>query len=250
MDTPAIRNRQRSIRPNEPLGAQTQSRPKLVSKAPQTVRSASDAGYSRTLELVNALAGLTASEQRELATCEAVIGKGWQTFVTVGEALAQIRDKKLYRLSCDTFEGYCRNRRQYGRSHVYRLIGAAQVFAHLSPIGDNPGLANEPQVRPLIGLAPDQAKAAWEKGVEKAKGAMISAKVVKEAVAETVDVLSDKSRKGRESAPKLRENGDTQPVQRALDVLQQIETSVQQKVEVTAVLSLIAQVRKHLDHDE
>src|ERR1051325_172284 len=83
----------------------------------------------------------------------------------VRQALAQIRDKKLCRLSHDIFEGYCRNRWQYARSHVYRLIGAAEIFVHPS-IGDNPGPANEAQVRPLIGLEPEKAKAAWEKAAE------------------------------------------------------------------------------------
>src|SRR6185369_10840829 len=68
--------------------------------------------------LVHAISILTPNEQSELAACESLIEKGWETFVEVGRALARIRDQKLYRAHCDTFEAYCRERWQYGKSHV------------------------------------------------------------------------------------------------------------------------------------
>jgi hypothetical protein len=41
---------------------------------------------------------------------------------------------------------------------------------------------NESQVRPLIGLSPEQAQTAWEYAVEKAGGRKITARLVKNAV--------------------------------------------------------------------
>src|SRR6266446_4245588 len=83
-----------------------------------------------------ALSVISPTEQKKYAECEAIIEKGWETFVEVGRALARIRDKKLYRSEHDTFEAYCREKWQYAKSHVYRLIGAAEVLTCLSPIGE------------------------------------------------------------------------------------------------------------------
>jgi hypothetical protein len=41
---------------------------------------------------------------------------------------------------------------------------------------------HESQIRPLVGLTPEQAKLAWERAVEKAGGRRITARVVKSAV--------------------------------------------------------------------
>jgi hypothetical protein len=42
----------------------------------------------------------------------------------------------------------------------------------------------ESQVRPLVGLTPDQAQVAWERAIEKAGGRKITARLVKAAVQE------------------------------------------------------------------
>src|SRR6266481_5319100 len=76
---------------------------------------------------VQVLSVLSPAEQRELFECEAVVRRGWQTFLEVGKALARIRDRKLYRAEYDTFDAYCRSKWQYAKSHAYRLIAAAEV---------------------------------------------------------------------------------------------------------------------------
>jgi hypothetical protein len=123
---------------------------------------------------------LTADEKKELTRFERVIKGGWETFVEVGKALAAIQQQRLYRGKYRSFEAYCRDRWQYGKSHAHRLIGAAEVIDHLSPIGDGlPLPLNESQVRPLIGLeAEDQVKA-WKAAVEQAAGKGITAKMVR-----------------------------------------------------------------------
>jgi hypothetical protein len=45
---------------------------------------------------------LSEAEQREYDTCNAVIGSGWNAFVEVGRALAQVRDDQLYRCEFDS----------------------------------------------------------------------------------------------------------------------------------------------------
>lgn len=131
-----------------------------------------------------ALTVLTLDEKRELKKCEMIIKRGWDTFVDVGNALATIQRNQLYRAEHRTFEAYCRSRWQYGKSQAYRLIGAAEVIAHLSPIGDGlPLPMNEAQVRPLIGLEPEEQLRAWKSALEKAGESGVTARIVRDAVA-------------------------------------------------------------------
>lgn len=129
-----------------------------------------------------AVVALNSEEKRDLKKCEAVIRGGWDTFVEVGNALATIQKQRLYREHHKTFEAYCRERWQYGKSHAHRLIGAAEVVATLSPIGDKVPLPlNEAQVRPLIGLTPEDQVKAWKAAVEEAAGKGVTAKLVRHA---------------------------------------------------------------------
>ena len=59
-------------------------------------------------------------------------------FVAVGQALAEIHEKGLYRDSHATFEAYCEERWAMSRQHAYRTIDAARVVDVLSPTGDMP----------------------------------------------------------------------------------------------------------------
>jgi phage N-6-adenine-methyltransferase len=110
---------------------------------------------------------ITPSEQDDLTRLELVIQAGFQTFVQVGNALMEIRGRKLYRQTHNTFEDYCRERWGIQRAHAYRLIDAAQVIGNLSPIGDILP-ATESQARPLTSLAPDSQREVWVRAVETA----------------------------------------------------------------------------------
>ncbi|MHC1765262.1 MAG: hypothetical protein AB9869_13340 [Verrucomicrobiia bacterium] len=87
---------------------------------------------------------------------------GWELlwiakFVQAGLALAEIRRDQRYREEYDSFEAYCRDKWQYGRDYVDRLISAAQVFSHLLTNCQHQP-EHESQVRPLVGLTPEQVK--------------------------------------------------------------------------------------------
>ena len=124
---------------------------------------------------------LSQNEQIRLFACEEVIASGWNTFVQVGLALAEIRKGELYRAEFDSFEQYCKLRWQYGRNYVDRLISAAQVVrclmtnCHQQP-------EHEGQVRPLVGLTPEQAQAAWQFAVERAASKKVTQRLVQTAV--------------------------------------------------------------------
>jgi hypothetical protein len=62
---------------------------------------------------------LTAREKHDLVKAERTIAKGLKSFLAVGMALKEIRDKRLYRQQYDTFEEYCIRRWDFSRIHAY-----------------------------------------------------------------------------------------------------------------------------------
>lgn len=116
----------------------------------------------------NAGGGIVApSDHARLEALETVIARGLQTFVEVGKALAEIRDRHLYRATHRTFDDYCRQRWEMDRTYAHRTIAAAKVAANLLPIGNAPTV--ESQTRPLVQLPPDQQRKAWTIAVSMAK---------------------------------------------------------------------------------
>jgi hypothetical protein len=117
---------------------------------------------------------LSSDEQIELEECEGAIDRGIKAFFEAGQALARIRDLRLYRVEYRTFEDYCQQRWRMERAHAYRLVEAAAVYGNLSPMGDILP-ANERQIRPLTRLDPDQQREAWEQAALTAPNGRITA---------------------------------------------------------------------------
>jgi len=73
----------------------------------------------------------------DLADLEAVIERGLDAFVEVGNALLVIKiDKKYQAAGYSTFEDYCQRRWNIARSRGYQLVTAAatvQALAHALP---------------------------------------------------------------------------------------------------------------------
>jgi hypothetical protein len=108
---------------------------------------------------------LSVKEEERLRSLEAIVGKGLQTFIEVGTALAEIRAAKLYRGDYGTFEEYCRLRWAMSRIHAHRLIEATGVVENLLPAGNKLPM-HERQVRPLTVLEPEQQRQAWRLALE------------------------------------------------------------------------------------
>ena len=98
-------------------------------------------------------------ERSHLAELEAVIERGQQTFIDVGNALMEIRDQRLYRATHATFEAYCKERWGWSRISAYRHIEAAEAVA-LLPIGNKP--SSESVARELVPLSPAERIAVAE----------------------------------------------------------------------------------------
>ncbi|WP_199755809.1 hypothetical protein [Chroococcidiopsis cubana] len=115
-----------------------------------------------------------------------------------GQALAEIRDRKLFRSTHRTFEDYCQKKYGFTRRHADYLIkfpplmdnlmrtdcsqnqpdkNSIQIFANILPI-------NMAQARHLFSLNPEQQRQVWKKVVEEAKASSkdITADFIKDIV--------------------------------------------------------------------
>ena len=143
-----------------------------------------------------ALATLNAHESKRFNECEEIINKGLTTFIEVGQALAEIRNRRLYRSEHRTFEAYCQNRWQLKRQRAYELMGASEVAGNLSEISDIQYL-KESHTVPLQNLTGDEQLAAWRELWDETGGKITANKLVKK-VAEVqerkkADYLADLS---------------------------------------------------------
>ncbi|MBD2682659.1 MULTISPECIES: hypothetical protein [Nostoc] len=125
---------------------------------------------------------LTEQEQSDRLLLERKVERA---FFEAGKALAELRDRRLYRSTHRTFEEYCRDRFGHSRRQSYLLMDAAVIFDNLEQKCDrNDHIlpTNEWQVRPLAKLEPDLQPEAWQQAVESAKGKVPSHRIVKDAV--------------------------------------------------------------------
>jgi hypothetical protein len=81
---------------------------------------------------------LTLAEGARLVELEAVVERGFQTFIDVGQALQEIRDGRLYRAAHATFAEYCRERFGFSDSRGRQLIAAAKTVTAVTLSGFDP----------------------------------------------------------------------------------------------------------------
>ncbi|MGL4881179.1 MAG: hypothetical protein ACRC8K_08950, partial [Waterburya sp.] len=133
---------------------------------------------------------LTVSEESDRNSLERKVERA---FYEAGMALMELRDRRLYRSTHNTFEEYCRDRFDYTRRRPYQLIEAAQIydnlsgkcvkFLHILP-------TREGQVQPLSKLERESQPLAWETAVEEAGGKVPTGRIVKDVVQRIKDETS------------------------------------------------------------
>ncbi len=122
---------------------------------------------------------LTTEEEGERHRLELKVEQGFQEAV---KALKELRDRKLYRSTHQTFEDYVVGRFGMQRAHAYRLINAAVVLENLSPIGDILPMS-ESQCREIAKLPSfEQQRKAWRQILVGTGGKMPTTKQVKSIV--------------------------------------------------------------------
>jgi hypothetical protein len=124
-------------------------------------------------------------ERNKLRKLESVVAEGITSFLTVGEALKEIRDARLYRESHKTFEKYVDQKWGMQKSQAYRLIDASVVSQNLSPIGDKnervSEIKNEAQLRELKDVPAEAIEAVVNKAADIAGDNTITASDIKQA---------------------------------------------------------------------
>lgn len=131
-----------------------------------------------------ATAALTVTENTRLSDLEETIEQHVAAFYEVGNALAEIRDGRLYRTTHGTFEDYCQERWQFTKSRANQLIESAKITAAIDAKNDNHGCQiNERQTRELA-KSSDPPKA-WKAAVESAPNGKVTAKHVARVVEQT-----------------------------------------------------------------
>lgn len=148
---------------------------------------------------------LTPQEKQEFATQERIVKAGRDTFIAVGNALATIRDEKLYREQHGTFEEYCDKRWQMSGRHAERMMNASSSVAVLQSAGATELPASESAARPLAALPDEQKAEAWEAATEAAGDEPPTAKQVAAAV-EQVKAATPPKPKAEPAAPKPKQS--------------------------------------------
>lgn len=116
---------------------------------------------------VEALIPLSRVEATRLEHCEQVIERGLNTFYEVGNALAEIRDSRLYRIGFPAFEDYCLEKWGISKRRGYELIAAAAVVDNVRNSAQTVP-ANEAQANELTGLEPEAQSEVWQRVVKTA----------------------------------------------------------------------------------
>ncbi|MBD2439824.1 hypothetical protein [Nostoc sp. FACHB-110] len=140
---------------------------------------------------------LTEQEQSDRLNLERKVERA---FFEAGKALAELRDRRLYRSTHRTFEEYCRDRFGHSRQQSNYLIAAAGVYENLTTNGcqnaENEDLTtigcqilptSERQVRPLVPLELEEQRSCWQQAVEEAGGKVPSGRIVKDVVQRIIE---------------------------------------------------------------
>jgi N6-adenosine-specific RNA methylase IME4 len=141
---------------------------------------------------------ITLDERSRLYQLEETIRQGLNTFVDVGNALLEIRDKRLYRQEYSTFEEYCNKQWNFTKQRVYQLMDSASVMDTLqksTTVDFFP--TSERQARPLASLETDEQVEVWQQIVEDSLENNITANVVLNAVKNYSQKKRDERRQER-----------------------------------------------------
>ncbi len=159
----------------------------------------------------------------------------------LGNALTLIRDCRLYRADYKTFEAYCRLKWQFGKAYAYRLISAAEVVAHLSTIGDTALPENEAQVRPLIGLTPEQVRKVWIEAVSDGERKPVTARAVNEKASRYRD--QERPKTAQSIRRKTQSNIGAADMQDVTNTVIQLEQAVRRGAVSETIFGLLSKLK-------
>ncbi len=124
---------------------------------------------------------LTNEENRMLSSCEKIIRRDIQSFIEVGNALATIRNQRLYRGTHASFSRYVEDQFDFSKRRAEQIIQSSQVAGIIRSAKTFSLLPScEGQVRYLTSIpTPKKQLEAWAEAVSTAPDGKISARHVK-----------------------------------------------------------------------
>lgn len=132
-----------------------------------------------------------------LAELEAVVERGLLSFAEAGRALAQIKDRRLYRPDFATFSQYLEARWHLTKDYAEKLIAAAIICGELEAQG-LPAPTRESHARELVKVTEDKRGEVWGEALDAADGKPEA--VTAELIA--TKAAKHRKRKARRKAPK------------------------------------------------
>jgi hypothetical protein len=135
---------------------------------------------------------LSTADSNRLKVLEEIVSKTEHHFIMCGNALMEIRDKKLYRVHYDNFNDYVKAKWFKGRDWAYRMINAAVVVKEL-PTKLSPMVNNERVARELSAV-PEELRAAVVEHISSAHHP-VTHTAVKQAHAEVAAAKAEKPKK-------------------------------------------------------
>ncbi|MHC5763022.1 hypothetical protein [Nostoc sp.] len=169
-------------RRNKATSAASTDSTSAANSANEDISQQEDPGSATITVTAVEVTELTQEEQSDRLLLERKVERA---FFEAGKALAELRDRRLYRSSHRTFEEYCRDRFGHSRRQSYLLMDAAVVFDNLVEICDqfdHKLPTAEGQVRPMTKLEPQEQQEAWLRAVEVAGGKVPTGRIVKDVV--------------------------------------------------------------------
>lgn len=129
---------------------------------------------------------LTTAEEKRREELVRIVKDGLNKFIEVGMALAEIRDKKLYRNTHETFEKFVNDTFSIGIRYAQMLMQGTKTVENLKTRTQVRLPESERQVRPLseFGNDPDIQAKLWGRAVQKADGGSPSPATVRDVVEE------------------------------------------------------------------
>ncbi|MBN3906654.1 MAG: hypothetical protein HWQ35_08860 [Nostoc sp. NMS1] len=172
-------------------------RKKVIPGASEEPKLATDSVKQNTFEQDNpasATITVTAIEVTELTLEEQSLRLQFErqverAFLSAGQALMELRDRRLYRSTHQTFEEYCRDRFNYSRDAAYLKISATVVYGNLQkflPTNGRqipmPTIGRQLRFLAKAELEPAVQADVWQQAVEQAGNKIPSGRIVKDVV--------------------------------------------------------------------
>jgi hypothetical protein len=159
---------------------------------------------------------LTDDELAQLREAEARIQRGLSGFADAGLALGLIRERRLYRSTHDSWEGYLADRWKMTTDYAQKLVAAVRIVHELRDAGIVTLPVREVHARQLQRVEPVARPQVWKAALDAAGGDPEA--VTADSIAEQIGPR--RKGKGRKKAPaaiKLRGKGWTITLERKRD---------------------------------